>query len=108
MAMRTLVFCLSLLILSAPAAYAAGAGGADVVYPTDDPDLPSVRAKIRAKDYNGALADLRSMKPSADVYNLMGFSLRKSGDYKQAYAYYRKALDLDPTHKGALEYLGEL
>ena len=44
----------------------------------------------------------------ADVYNLMGFSLRKTGDYKQAYTFYRKALDFDPEHKGALEYLGEL
>lgn len=110
--MRVLVPSLPLLILLAvaapPTAYAAGAGGSDIVYPTDDPDIPSVRAKIQAKNYSGALADLRSMKPSADVYNLMGFSLRKSGDYKQAYIYYRKALDLDPRHKGALEYLGEL
>ena len=44
----------------------------------------------------------------ADVYNLMGFSLRKTGDYKQAYTFYKKALDFDPQHKGALEYLGEL
>jgi tetratricopeptide (TPR) repeat protein len=38
----------------------------------------------------------------------MGFSLRKTGDYKQAYTFYRKALEFDPAHKGALEYLGEL
>jgi len=44
----------------------------------------------------------------ADIYNLMGFSLRKTGDYKQALTFYRKALDFDPEHKGALEYLGEL
>jgi tetratricopeptide (TPR) repeat protein len=44
----------------------------------------------------------------ADVYNLMGFSLRKTGDYKQAYTFYRKALDFNADHKGAHEYLGEL
>ena len=44
----------------------------------------------------------------ADVYNLLGFSLRKSGDPKTAFTYYKKALDFDPNHKGALEYLGEL
>ena len=38
----------------------------------------------------------------------MGFSLRKPSDYKQAYTFYRKALEFDPEHKGALEYLGEL
>ena len=78
---------------------------------TDAPDLTSVRAKIKAKDYKAALAELTPMLATyqhADVYNLMGFSLRKTGDYKQAYTFYRKALDFDPEHKGALEYLGEL
>ncbi len=77
----------------------------------DAPDLTSVRAKIKAKDFKGAIAELTPMLEThqhADVYNLMGFSLRKTGDYKQAYTFYRKALDFDPEHKGALEYLGEL
>jgi tetratricopeptide (TPR) repeat protein len=77
----------------------------------DAPDLTSVRAKIKAKDYQGAIAELTPMpviNQHADVYNLMGFSLRKTGDYKQAYTFYKKALDFDPEHKGALEYLGEL
>jgi tetratricopeptide (TPR) repeat protein len=70
-----------------------------------------VRAKIKAKDYKAAIAELTPMLETnqhADVYNLMGFSLRKTGDYKQAYTFYRKALDFNPEHKGALEYLGEL
>ena len=44
----------------------------------------------------------------ADVYNLMGFSLRKTGDKQGAQTFYNKALDFDPNHKGALEYQGEL
>ena len=75
------------------------------------PTSPSVRAKIKAKDFKAALAELTPLLEThqhADVYNLMGFSLRKTGDYKQAYTFYRKALDFDPEHKGALEYLGEL
>ena len=77
----------------------------------DAPDLGAVRASIEAKDYKAAIAALTPMLEThqhADVYNLMGFSLRKSGDTKQAYTFYRKALDFDPQHKGALEYLGEL
>lgn len=92
--------------LPAPAAWAV-----DNVVSKDAPELASVRAKIKAKDYKGAIAELTPMlavNQHADVYNLMGFSLRKSGDYKQAYTFYRKALDFDPQHKGALEYLGEL
>ena len=78
----------------------------------DAPDLTAVRAKIKAKEWKAALADLNGMVDKgvqhADVYNLIGFSLRKSGDLKTAYTFYRKALEFDPDHKGALEYLGEL
>jgi Flp pilus assembly protein TadD len=92
--------------LAAPAAFAV-----DNVSSRDAPDLASVRAKIKAKDFKGAIAELTPMLAThqhADVYNLMGFSLRKVGDTKQAYTFYRKALEFDPEHKGALEYLGEL
>lgn len=44
----------------------------------------------------------------ADVYNLLGFSLRKTGAYGKALTFYKKALDFDADHKGAHEYLGEL
>jgi tetratricopeptide (TPR) repeat protein len=44
----------------------------------------------------------------ADVYSLLGYSLRKTGDTKTALTFYRKALEFDPDHKGALEYSGEL
>jgi tetratricopeptide (TPR) repeat protein len=74
-------------------------------------DLTSVRAKIEAKTFSAAIIELTPMleaSPSADVYNLMGFSLRKSGDLKNAQTFYSKALDFDPNHKGALEYQGEL
>src|SRR5262245_23847575 len=106
---------LSSLLLSA--ALAAGvfaatpAPAVDNIASRDAPDLTSVRAKIKSKDFKAALAELTPMLATyqhADVYNLMGFSLRKTGDYKQAYTFYRKALDFDPAHKGALEYLGEL
>jgi tetratricopeptide (TPR) repeat protein len=98
-------------VLLAASLGATGALAVDTITSKDAPDLTSVRAKIKAKDFKGALAELTPMLATyqhADVYNLMGFSLRKTGDYKQAYTFYRKALDFDPEHKGALEYLGEL
>ena len=106
--MRMSALWLSVLLV---AGSATGTLAVDVVSSRDAPDLASVRAKIKAKDYKAALAELTPMLAThqhADVYNLMGFSLRKTGDYKQAYTFYRKALDFDPEHKGALEYLGEL
>jgi tetratricopeptide (TPR) repeat protein len=42
-----------------------------------------------------------------DAYTLMGFAARKLGNYRQALVYYQKALELNPHHRGALEYLGE-
>jgi len=89
----------------------SSANAVDVVTSGDAPDLASVRVKIKAKDFKAALAEMTPMLAThqhADLYNLMGFSLRKTGDYTQAYTFYRKALDFNPEHKGALEYLGEL
>ena len=108
--MKTSVLWLSAFLLGAALA-APGALAVDNVTSRDAPDLTSVRAKIKAKDFKAAIAELTPMLETyqhADVYNLMGFSLRKMGDHKQAYTFYRKALDFDPEHKGALEYLGEL
>ena len=93
------------LLLPAPA-YAV-----DNMESTDAVDLTSVRAKIKAKNYAGALAELRDLAEDtqqADVYNLLGYTLRKTGDFKTSLTYYTKALELQPDHKAAREYLGEL
>src|SRR5689334_22287958 len=74
-------------------------------------DLTSVRQKVKAKDMKSAIEELTPIIAkfdNADAYNLYAFSLRNTGDYKQAFTYYGKALDFDPNHKGAREYLGEL
>ena len=108
--MKTCTLWLSAVLVAASFA-APAALAVDVVTSRDAPDLTSVRAKIKAKDFKAALAELMPMLEThqhADAYNLLGFSLRKTGDYPQAYTYYRKALEFDPEHKGALEYLGEL
>ncbi|MGO7539353.1 tetratricopeptide repeat protein [Rhizobium leguminosarum] len=83
----------------------------DNMQSTDAPDLTSVRAKIDAKDYADALAELRGLaedNQQADVYNLIGYTLRKTGDYRTSLTYYTKALELQPDHRAAREYLGEL
>jgi Flp pilus assembly protein TadD len=95
----------------APALVPAPAFAVDNMESTDAPDLSSVRAKIKANDYAAALAELRDLAEDtqqADVYNLLGFTLRKTGDFKTSLTYYAKALELQPDHKAAREYLGEL
>ena len=46
----------------------------------------------------------------ADIYNLLGFSYRKleKPDLDKSFAAYMMAIELDPSHLGAHEYLGEL
>lgn len=95
----------------APVLLSVPAYAVDNMSSTDAPDLTSVRAKIAAKNYVAALAELRDLAEDtqqADVYNLLGFTLRKTGDYKTSLTYYTKALELQPDHKAAREYLGEL
>ena len=43
-----------------------------------------------------------------DTFNYLGFAHRKIGDYKNAEIYYAIGLELDPTHVGINEYMGEL
>ena len=94
-----------------PALVPTPALAVDNMESSDAPDLTSVRAKIKAQDYAAALAELRDLAEDtqqADVYNLLGFTLRKTGDFKTSLTYYTKALELQPDHKAAREYLGEL
>lgn len=90
------------------------AGGPALAFDPSTPtteDLARARAMIKAKDYQGALRALREFEgrlDHADLYNLLGFASRKSGDYARAEVYYVQALRLDPRHLGALEYQGQL
>ena len=99
------------VLTAVPVAVTVPAYAVDNIEGGDAPDLTAVKAKIDAKDYKGALADLRDLAQDtqqADVYNLLGFTLRKTGDFTTALTYYNKALELKPDHKAAREYLGEL
>ena len=102
---RTFVCLLGMAAIT-PAAHAA-----DISSNKDAPDLSKARAAIKAKNYDAALVELKTVaakNPHPDVDSLTGFALRKTGDRAQAMTYYVKALNSDPTHKGALEYQGEL
>lgn len=44
----------------------------------------------------------------ADALNLLGYANRALGDKAKAMTYYAKALDMEPNHLGANEYMGEL
>ena len=75
-------------------------------------DLNSARKLIARKQWDAAIKMLRiivvQQPRNTDALNLLGFSLRQKGQMQEAEAWYLKALKLQPTHKGANEYLGEL
>jgi len=109
--MRTLVLCLAFACLlgATPVVPAAQAANDNPV--SSEPDLTTVRAEINAKKYDAALAELKVLAvkyQTPDVYSLLGHALWKTGDWRQGMTYYDKALAIDPSHKGALEYQGEL
>jgi len=70
------------------------------------------RASIKAKKYEQAIEQLKSANASssADWNNLLGYALRKKQppDLAGAEIYYEAALKIDPKHRSALEYYGEL
>jgi len=74
--------------------------------------LASAQQKINAGDFNGAIPILTAVTQkdpnNPDALNLMGYSLRKTGQTQLALEYYNRALALMPKHLGANEYLGEL
>jgi Flp pilus assembly protein TadD len=76
------------------------------------PTLAEAQALIDAKKYKSAVSLLKKIVAAqprnAEANNLLGYSLRKTGDYKNAQGFYLKALKINPKHRGAHEYLGEL
>ena len=74
--------------------------------------LTDARASIKSNNYDQALKQLQSANEvnSADWNNLMGYSLRKKQppDLALSEKYYQAALKIDPSHRAALEYYGEL
>lgn len=110
------IACFGVGALTAPA-YAAGggsggSGGGYSANSAGSTDFRRAKALIGAGDYAGAIPKLekvaREEPDNADVFNLLGFSYRKSGDTGRAAPNYEKALRLNPKHRGALEYQGEL
>ncbi|MEG0008608.1 MAG: tetratricopeptide repeat protein [Aeromonas sp.] len=78
---------------------------------TTQRQLQRVEQLVKAQQWQQAEALLRDLRQdaanSADVWNWSGYVARKSGRLSEAFPYYDKALEIDPKHRGAHEYLGE-
>ncbi len=107
---------------AAPAATGTGTSTTTTTSPTTGwnfPTVPEGRAAyaaavglINEQRYSEAMVQLdraqTAIGPHPDILNYKGFTSRRLGRINDALAYYREALAIDPNHRGANEYLGEL
>ena len=100
------------LAMAALVACAPGAAMAmDDPTPVMSPDHQAGKRAIDAKDWNTAITALVAAEQressNADVHNLLGYAYRNSGQLDLAFKHYGRALQLNPRHLGAHEYVGE-
>jgi Flp pilus assembly protein TadD len=76
-----------------------------------DPDYAAGKTAIVMKDWNAAIKSLSSAAlrdtRNADIQNYLGYAYRNSGQMELAFKHYGRALQLNPRHRGAHEYVGE-
>jgi len=103
-------------LLAVALALAPGAAPAD---PDDsdsnaaklDPDYAAGKQAIEAKNWGAAIKSLSSAAlrdtRNADIQNYLGYAYRHAGQLDLAFKHYGRALQLNPRHRGAHEYVGE-
>lgn len=73
-------------------------------------EYQAARKAIEEENWKLALDALKRAEQldpySAEIQNQIGFTLRQKGEFDLAVKHYFRALDLDPFHRGAHEYLG--
>ncbi len=97
---------LRVLVILTALAGGALAAGSDTATFSDALDL------VESGDYGEALIlleDLNRQEPdNPDTLNMLGYASRLIGRLDDAFTWYDMALSIDPLHRGANEYLGEL
>ena len=120
-------------LIGAPALAAGGGGGGDPAPPPPAADDTTKNATKKGKktsfieeprflagyraayatiydrhDFASAIGQSKAPRQPdrADVANLIGYSHRKLGDYRQAQIWYERALKADPNHVRTWQYYG--
>ena len=99
------------MLAGAPFGTAADPYEADPDLAARDEDYAAGKRAADKKDWAGAVrlfkrAEMRH-PDHADLQNILGFSYRNLKQYELAFKHYKRALELDPRHRGAHEYIGE-
>ena len=100
------------LIINSNNVFSAGSSSDSNKAKTKSLAYLSAEKLINKKQYSDAIVKLNDAlvtdSKNADIYNYLGFSHRKLGKMEDAAFFYNKALEINPKHKGALEYQGEM
>lgn len=101
-----LLYCL-LLLIAGPAI----ANGTEESPQSQNLDYQAGLEAIKSSDWKKAIANLNvalvAEPANADLENWLGYAYRHEGRYNDAFEHYRAALQLNPKHRGAHEYIGE-
>ena len=97
-------------MLASSSAYAMGSSSTTTA--TVPFEFTQAKKMVEAKNYKSAVPLLekvvKKQPKNADAWNLLAYSSRKLENFDAALTQYKTALKIEPTHKGANEYLGEL
>ena len=93
-------------------AWGAGGGGGGATRADGSPtEVARAVELIKAERFVDAVALLQpyvqQARKDADGHNWLAYAYRRSGRLALAFDHYRRALALEPTHRGAHEYIGE-
>ena len=99
------------VLLSVVFAGTAAASGGGPPPGTKSDELKQAEKLIKAEKWDDAvkvLTQAAEKEPkNPDVFNWLGYAERHRGNMDAAFGHYEKALQLDPKHRGAHEYVGE-
>ena len=104
-----LAFVFVLLAATGGSGVALGASSGGASKPAE---FLKAEQEIKSGNFEAAIPLLEGLvaknAKDPDSLNYLGYSHRKLGQFEVAEDYYGKALAINPEHRGALEYLGEL
>lgn len=99
-----------LAAVSGPASSVEESGPAEALAERN-PDFARGRRAVESRDWDTAVkafhAAERRDSRDADIQNMLGYAYRNAGRLEPAFKHYQRALQLDPRHRGAHEYIGE-
>ena len=76
-----------------------------------DTDFAAGKAAMDKRNWRDAVqrfeVALKRNPDSADLNNYLGYTNRQLKNFDAAFKYYKRAIEIDPRHRGAHEYIGE-